>query len=220
MTRTSCTSWIATRDGRGLPGRHRLGGRVLFIFSPDGRSLVSVCGGITPADRNTFEVKLWDVITGEELAGLPERFGIAYGVVFSPDGRSLVTVEATGTNRTSPVRLWTLSDDRRRVTLRESLHADQLPDRLRRTRRTRGPTSRPFQLSDVLAVTLDPVPTTAVWTEGREIRLYYTASGYSPAYCVVEGDEVIVQPRNDRPALCTPDELRRGPSHRPATDRL
>ena len=72
---------------RALPGRHRLGGNVLFIFSPDGRSLVSLCGGITPADQNTYEVKLWDVITGEELAGLPERLGIICAVVFSPDGQ-------------------------------------------------------------------------------------------------------------------------------------
>ena len=90
-------------------------------------------------DWNTCEVKLWDVISGEELVGMPEDFGIAYGLVFSPDGRSLVTVEATGHQPASPVRAWKISDDRRRVTLRESLHADQLADRLAPGRRPAHP---------------------------------------------------------------------------------
>ena len=81
---------------------------------------------LTPRTGRKTDVKIWDVASGEELAGIAEEFGLCYQLLFSPDGRNLITIEATGTTREVPIRSWRLSDDRKRVTLLESLRADQL----------------------------------------------------------------------------------------------
>ena len=72
-------------------------------------------------------MKLWDVERARSWRDCPTDFGISARLVFSPDGQTLVTVEMPRTaTREFPVRTWKLSDDRRRVTLVESLRRDQL----------------------------------------------------------------------------------------------
>jgi WD40 repeat protein/tRNA A-37 threonylcarbamoyl transferase component Bud32 len=195
---------------RTLPGRHRFDGHGTPFFSPDGRILASLCRGVTTLDaQRRLEVKVWDVIRGEEVAGLPEVFGLVYAIAFSPDGRTLVTVEATGTNRTNPVRSWALSDDRKRLALSGSLRTDQLPASLTPALRMKGNPSRPFQLSDAVAVTTDAEPTAAVWHDGCKVSIYDTRSGYMPAYVLIQDDEVVVLPRNNEPAPYSPARLDR-----------
>ena len=92
--------------GRDSPGRHPVAW---------GPGTTSPCGTSRRARRSR---------------ACPRISGWSTGSVFSPDGRSLVTVEATGAHHPDPVRLWAISDDRRRVTLREHLCADQLAARL------------------------------------------------------------------------------------------
>jgi WD40 repeat protein/tRNA A-37 threonylcarbamoyl transferase component Bud32 len=192
---------------RELSGQHRFGFNANLIFSPDGRVLASLTRGRTKEHGPRSEVKLWYVATGEELSGLPEFYGVCYGIVFSPDGRSLVTVEGTGGNPTAPVRSWAISDDRRRVTLGESLRADQLAGHLAPTSRSKASSSRPFRLSDAIAAIPGAEPRTAVWTHARQMRLYRQVSGYCFAVCLVEEDAVVVLPRNDLPAPYTPAQV-------------
>jgi WD40 repeat protein len=193
-----------SRPLRGHP-RHR--GNPVLVFSPDGRHLASLIGGITPQDWDRMVVNLWDVASGEEIRGLPGSFDVCYVALFSPDGQRFITVESTATNRESPVRSWTFSDDRTRIVLGESLRPDQLPDRLAPSRRSANPGSRPFQLTDMLAVTPDPNSFTAVWPNDQEICLVETRSAAFPAVCRVDGNEVIVVPRRDRPTQYSQTDL-------------
>lgn len=62
-------------------------------FSPDGKRLAAGSGGPV---GHPGELKLWDVATGRELAGVEEDRSIRW-VVFSPDGRTLATAEHNGT---------------------------------------------------------------------------------------------------------------------------
>ena len=140
---------------RALRGNPRHFGNPVMVFSPDGRCLVSRVGGITPPELYKIVVNLWDVASGEEVRGMPVAFGVCHSVLFSPDGQTLITVESTATSREAPVRSWRFSDDRKCVVLGESLRPDQLANRLAPARRSANPGSRPFQLTDVLAVTPD-----------------------------------------------------------------
>jgi tRNA A-37 threonylcarbamoyl transferase component Bud32 len=160
-----------TGRSRALTGNDRRFGDPCMAFSPDGRRLASLVGGITPEHRHKCRVNVWDVASGEEIRGLPESFGVCYVALFSPDGQSFVTVESTATNREAPVRSWTFSDDRKRILLGESLRPDQLPDTLAPARRSANLGSRPFQLTDMLAVTPDPNSFTAVWPNDQEVYL-------------------------------------------------
>jgi WD40 repeat protein len=192
---------------RALRGNPRHFGNPEMVFSPDGRCLASRVGGITPRDRGKIVVNLWDVASGEEVRGMPVAFGVCHSVLFSPDGQTLITVESTTTSRDAPVRSWKFSDDRKRVILGESLRPDQLADKLAPARRSANPGSRPFQLTDVLAVTPAPNSFTAVWRNDQEIELYETQSAAFPAVCRVDGNEVIVVPRRDHPTPYTHSDL-------------
>jgi WD40 repeat protein len=66
----------------------------LFVaFLPDGKRLAS-----GSADRI---VKLWDAVTGRELATLKEHEAWTFSVAFSPDDKRLATGSSDGT-----VKLW------------------------------------------------------------------------------------------------------------------
>ncbi len=190
---------------RALQSQHRFHGYHSPVFSPDGRSLASFAPH-PPYGRKT-DVKIWDVASGEELAGIAEEFGLCYQLLFSPDGRNLITIEATGTTREVPIRSWRLSDDRKRVTLLESLRADQLSAHLSPTQRRADSWGRTFRFSDVLAVTPGDSSTLAVWLEDGEIRLYSTIGGYWKAACRTEGPEVVVLPRTDLNVPYTPAQV-------------
>jgi WD40 repeat protein len=196
-----------TGESRALRGNDHRFGNPEMVFSPDGRRLASRVGGIAPQDRGQIVVNLWDVASGEEVAGMPVAFGVCHSVLFSPDGQTLITVESTTTSREAPVRSWRFSDDRKHVVLAESLRPDQLPDSLAPTRRSANPGSRPFQLTDVLAVTPAPNSFMAVRRNDQEIGLYETHSAAYPAVCRVDGNEVIVVPRRDRPTPYSQTDL-------------
>jgi RNA polymerase sigma factor (sigma-70 family) len=73
---------------------HEREGRVwTAAFSPDGKRLATGSGG--PAGH-PGALKLWDVATGRELAGLGESRSVRW-VAFSPDGKTLATAEHDGT---------------------------------------------------------------------------------------------------------------------------
>ncbi len=154
------------------------------------------------------EVKLWDLERGEEVEGLPAEFRILCELVFSPDGQTLVTVEIPDGDPEFPVRTWKLSDDRRRVTLVESLRRDQLHVDSTPGRRPAGPVSRPLRPSDVVAVTPEVGKDFAmgVWIEGPEFRLY-AQNAYCHAACFVRGSEVVVLPRSDTPKRYSPAQV-------------
>src|SRR5262249_10112094 len=61
------------------------------VFSPDGKRLATGSSdGLAPG-RNNYAIKLWDVVTGQELVtfrGFKER---ARSLSFSTDGKELVT---------------------------------------------------------------------------------------------------------------------------------
>ena len=59
-------------------------------FSPDGRRLVSGGGDSGVAGRGHYEVKVWDLTTGQEVWTMPNPpKGRCYNVAFSPCGRRL-----------------------------------------------------------------------------------------------------------------------------------
>jgi WD40 repeat protein len=59
-----------------------------LAFSPDGKLLAAAAR----TDKETGEVKLWDVTGGKEAATLPHDPNIAYYVAFSGDGKLLATL--------------------------------------------------------------------------------------------------------------------------------
>ena len=71
-------------------------------FSPDGKRIVSVSGGIV-LPSNDHTVKLWDVATGEELISLSGRPHQGSNILFSPDG-SMIAWAESGVD--PAIRLW------------------------------------------------------------------------------------------------------------------
>jgi Flp pilus assembly protein TadD len=69
------------------------------VFSPDGRMLLTACGG---------EVHLWDSATGQPLAPPLPHTGFISGMAFSPDGRRVLTACDEGA-------VWDLPHDDRPV---------------------------------------------------------------------------------------------------------
>ncbi len=179
---------------RELHSRHKFPRCVRLLFSSDGRTLASLSHAI---GRIGSEVKLWDVSSGAEFEGMTENFGLCYEMMFSSDGRTLVTIDAVGSNPQAPVRSWVLSKDRKRVTLSETIRADELRARLSPASRVAESARGPLRLSDGLAVTAEDDSTLAVRAETGEIWLYITVAGYCKAVCRLEGSEVVFIPRTD-----------------------
>jgi WD40 repeat protein/serine/threonine protein kinase len=178
-----------------------------LVFSPDGRTLASHSSGQTDKDWTRTEVRLWNLESGAALEGMPESFVHTRQILFSPDGGTLVTVEPVFSNPDSPVRSWRLSDDRKRVSLGESVRGDELKFRLSRHRHGAESVRRPFQLSDAVSVTPDDGSTCAFWMEGGDIDLRVTHTGTSRAFCRIVGPEVVFVPRNNLAVRCTQAEL-------------
>jgi WD40 repeat protein len=75
-----------------------------LAFNPDGHILASASAYTT--------IKLWDVLTGEELATLQGHTDKVFGVSFSPDGKLLASSSDDGT-----VRLWNVETGQERTVL-------------------------------------------------------------------------------------------------------
>lgn len=71
-------------------GRTFRNGLQHLIFSPDGQRLAAYGAGPRAA------VKLWDSVTGREVATLPGRFGFVNHLLFSPDGNTLLAATIEG----------------------------------------------------------------------------------------------------------------------------
>jgi WD40 repeat protein len=100
---SSLSSWeMAGVEGRGTTRQAERGSRIWTIgggpeairvlgqasfarvaFSPDGKTLASSC--------EETVVKLWDVESGREFAGLEGHPGYIRAIAFPPDGRSLAS---------------------------------------------------------------------------------------------------------------------------------
>ncbi len=180
---------------RELPGKPKLTACERLVFSPDGRSLVSLSHGGSGQVWAWSEVKIWDAFSGAPVEGMAEDFGFCYQILFSPDG-TLVTIEYARGNPAAQVRSWRRSDDGKRVSLGESLRADQLRDRLALDRRGGDSGRQTFRFSDCLAVTPDGDWTVAVSLESGEIELY-GAGGDCKAVCRIAGPEVVFVPRTN-----------------------
>ena len=70
-------------------------------FSPDGKRLVSITGLTLPLTDHT--VKLWDVVTGEELISFDGQSLEGSNILFSPDG-SMIAWARSGAD--SAIKLW------------------------------------------------------------------------------------------------------------------
>jgi WD40 repeat protein len=71
-------------------------------FSPDGKRLAAGAGLFENRDNKVpGEVRVWDMLSGEEVLALPHPGGCVFGVAYSPDGRRLATCCGDGT-----VRIW------------------------------------------------------------------------------------------------------------------
>jgi len=86
---------------------------VLFtvIFSPDGRSLVSV--PIEMLGQEERIIRLWDIATGKEVRQFRGSARWVPGAAFSPDGRTLFTGGVDGT-----LRLWEVATGKQRAILK------------------------------------------------------------------------------------------------------
>src|SRR5262249_16715391 len=103
---------VADQEVRSFPGTSGVPSDVLF--SPDGKELACL-GGNDKGDQ--WEVKRWDVVSGQELKGLSgplpgnRVWGRVWGLAYSPDGKRLATHED------AQLRIWDLETGKQLVVL-------------------------------------------------------------------------------------------------------
>jgi len=73
-----------------------------FIFSPDGKKLITTCWD------ETFYLQIWDVESGKALKKLGGYTGEDYPRAFSPDGKKVVTARISDEGDNN-VRIWDIS---------------------------------------------------------------------------------------------------------------
>jgi WD40 repeat protein len=182
---------------RKLIARNQLRWCPRTVLSPDGRILATVAYGVEGKDRKKCKVNVWETAGGAELEGIADDFHLCYQILFSPDGGHLITVESVPGGPITVVRIWAISEHTKRITLVESLRGDALRARVGIDRRAAAEDgTRPFRLSDLLAITPDERQTVAVSLETGETVLY-ARSGYIRAVCRAMDTEVVVVPRTD-----------------------
>lgn len=81
---------VASRTARPF-GRVTRNGMQHLTFSPDSQRLA--VGEMGPPSA----VRLWDMVTGREVATLPGHFGFINHILFSPDGNTLLAASIEGT---------------------------------------------------------------------------------------------------------------------------
>jgi WD40 repeat protein len=74
-----------------------------LAFSPDGRMLASVSGGMD--NGGDLGLRIWDVASGRPLQHLISGTGGGSRVAYAPDGRSIITAGKDGT-----ALVWDVSD--------------------------------------------------------------------------------------------------------------
>jgi serine/threonine protein kinase/roadblock/LC7 domain-containing protein len=78
-----------------------------LVYTPDGKFMASSCGRFDPgaATFTSWEVVLWDAVTGKAIRDFPELPAAVHSLACSPDGRRLVTGCRDGT-----VKAWDMNN--------------------------------------------------------------------------------------------------------------
>jgi WD40 repeat protein len=184
---------------------------VATAFSLDGKMLATAGGDAS--ERSSYgEVRLWDMVTGQERKFLPCAGGAAQSLVFHPDGRTLVFGSHRGTLHvhdlrgerpdrvltplSAPVRGLAFSADGRRLALASGLAVNSA--RL---------TVRDFETDKVILLVDQPVP--------GPPRLGFSADGGQVqswtrkpmAWDLTTGQQVDAPPVPDRPELAAGESV-------------
>ena len=90
--------------GRQAGGFRRKGKGNDLAYSPDGRFLVACCNRSTRNPREQM-IRIWDVVTGQEVRRFTGHLAPVWSVAFTADGRSVISGGADGT-----ALVWDVSD--------------------------------------------------------------------------------------------------------------
>ena len=87
-----------------LEGLREREGIYNLAYSPDGRYLVACCNR-SPGKPRDQMIRIWDVVTGQELRRFTGHLAPAWSAAFTADGRSVISAGADGT-----ALVWDVSD--------------------------------------------------------------------------------------------------------------
>jgi len=78
-----------------------------LAFSPDGKRLASACGEFQPQSGPTIPgaIKVWDLITGQEILTISGQGKSTEGVVYSPEGKRLAAAVMNST-AAPEIKIW------------------------------------------------------------------------------------------------------------------